>query len=62
LGINVMVMVYKYGLMELNIKDHLKTIKLMGKEYLSIQMEIFIKEIGLMIKHKVTVYISTKME
>ena len=59
---NDMVMVYKLGLMELNIKDIGNMIWLMEKEQCGILTVIYIKESGGEIKLKVMEFISTKIE
>jgi len=53
---------FKFGLMELNIKDNGLMIKLMVKEYYIILMEIDTKEISINNVQMVKVLIFTKME
>ena len=56
-----MVEEYKYGKMGLTMKDIGKTIKLMEREDLFIQTEIFMRENGKMIKLMVVVFINIPM-
>ena len=57
----VMVEEYKYGKMGLTMKDIGKTIKLMEREDLFIQTEIFMRENGKMIKLMVVVFTNIPM-
>jgi len=56
-----MVEEYKYGKMGLTMKDIGKTIKLMEREDLFIQTEIFMRENGKMIKLMVVVFTNIPM-
>lgn len=53
---------YKFGLMELNMKDIGKIIRLMGKESFGMLMETFLMVNGKMIRHMVTEFIFMLME
>lgn len=53
---------YKFGQMELNMKDIGKTIRLMAKESSGMPMEMFLMVNGKMIKHMVTEFIFMLME
>jgi hypothetical protein len=57
----VMVEEYRYGKMDLTMKDIGKTIKLMEREDLFIQTEIFMRENGKMIKLMVVVFTNIPM-
>ena len=57
-----MAMVYKFGLMEQNMKDNGLKVKPMDRENLSMQMVMYIKENGKMIKLMDMEYILIVME